>query len=133
MPGRARANGEGSIFPYRNGYAAYVWVTKPDGKRTRKYVYGKTREAVYDKWIKLHQQAKAGPVATSVPTVGSLLTWWLAEIIQPNRAPLTYATYETFVRRYIAPFLGAKRLDRLQSRDVQTWINQVARTCQCCA
>ncbi|MCT2278085.1 site-specific integrase [Micromonospora chalcea] len=29
--------------------------------------------------------------------------------------------------------LGAKRLDRLQSRDVQTWINQVARTCQCCA
>ena len=25
-----RANGEGSIFPYRNGYAAYVWVTKPD-------------------------------------------------------------------------------------------------------
>ena len=101
MPGRVRANGEGSIFPYRNGFAAYVWVTKPDGKRTRKYVYGKTREAVHDKWIKLHQQAKA-------------------EIIQPNRAPLTYATYETFVRRYIAPGLGAKRLDRLQSRDVQT-------------
>lgn len=133
MPGRARANGEGSIFPYRNGFAAYVWVTKPDGKRTRKYVYGKTREAVHDKWIKLHQQAKQGPVATSVPTVGSFLTYWLTEIIQPNRAPLTYATYETFVRRYIAPGLGSKRLDRLQSRDVQTWINQVARTCQCCA
>ncbi|TWJ23082.1 integrase-like protein [Micromonospora endolithica] len=133
MPGRARANGEGSIFPYRNGFAAYVWVTKPDGRRTRKYVYGKTREAVHDKWIRLHQQAKQGPVATSVPTVGSFLTYWLTEIIQPNRAPLTYATYETFVRRYIAPGLGAKRLDRLQSRDVQTWINQVARTCQCCA
>ncbi|MFI6128477.1 hypothetical protein [Micromonospora sp. NPDC051141] len=29
-------------FPYRNGFAAYVWVTKPDGRRTRKYVYGKT-------------------------------------------------------------------------------------------
>ena len=26
-----RANGEGSIFPYRTGYAAYVWVTQPDG------------------------------------------------------------------------------------------------------
>ncbi|PWR17088.1 site-specific integrase [Micromonospora sicca] len=133
MPARARANGEGSIFPYRNGFAAYVWVEKPDGRRTRKYVYGKTREAVHDKWIKLHQQAKQGPVATSVPTVGSFLTYWLTEIIQPNRAPLTYATYETFVRRYISPGLGAKRLDRLQSRDVQTWINQVARTCQCCA
>lgn len=24
-----------------NTFAAYVWVDKPDGKRTRKYVYGK--------------------------------------------------------------------------------------------
>jgi hypothetical protein len=31
MTGRARANGEGSIFPYRNGFAAYVWVSKPNG------------------------------------------------------------------------------------------------------
>lgn len=38
---RGRANGEGSIFPYRNGYAAYVWVTTPDGKRRRKWVYGR--------------------------------------------------------------------------------------------
>ena len=31
MTGRARANGEGSIFPYRNGYAAYAWVRTPRG------------------------------------------------------------------------------------------------------
>jgi hypothetical protein len=30
-----RANGEGSIFPYRTGHAAYVWVTQPDGSRRR--------------------------------------------------------------------------------------------------
>lgn len=86
MPGRARANGEGSIFPYRNGFAAYVWVTKPDGKRARKYVYGKTREIVHDKWIKLHQQAKAGPVATRVPTVASYLDFWHTEVVRPNLA-----------------------------------------------
>ncbi|XTZ13761.1 tyrosine-type recombinase/integrase [Micromonospora echinospora] len=133
MPGRARANGEGSIFPYRNGFAAYVWVTKPDGKRTRKYVYGQTREAVHDKWIKLHQQAKAGPVATRVPTLGDYLTYWHREVVRPNLAPLTCATYETMLRLYVIPGLGGKRLDRLQVRDVQTWINEVARTCQCCA
>ncbi len=72
---RTRANGEGSNFPYRNGYAAYVWVTKPDGTRTRKYVYGKTRDEVHDKWIRLHNQAKAGPVATKVPTVGDFLVY----------------------------------------------------------
>ncbi|WP_433551894.1 tyrosine-type recombinase/integrase [Micromonospora zamorensis] len=133
MPARTRANGEGSIFPYRNGFAAYVWVTKPDGKRTRKYVYGQTREAVHDKWIKLHQQAKAGPVATRVPTLGDYLTYWHREVVRPNLAPLTCATYETILRLYVIPGLGGKRLDRLQVRDVQTWINEVARTCQCCA
>ncbi|MEV1290031.1 site-specific integrase [Micromonospora sp. NPDC049679] len=132
MASRTRANGEGSIFPYRNGFAAYVWVTKPDGKRTRKYVYGKTRDVVHDKWIKLHTLAKQGPVATNVPTVANYLTYWLAEVVEPNRAPLTYATYETLARLYILPGIGMKRLDRLSVRDVQTWINQVAKTCQCC-
>jgi hypothetical protein len=28
-----RANGEGSIFPCRCGFAAYVWITTPSGKR----------------------------------------------------------------------------------------------------
>ena len=60
---RGRANGEGSIFPYRSGYAAYVWVTRPDGKRSRKWVYGQTREIVHDKWVKLHAVARRGPVA----------------------------------------------------------------------
>ncbi len=57
-------NGEGSIYPYRNGFAAYVWVTTPDGKRKRKYVYGPTRSVVHEKWLKLQNDAKKGPVAT---------------------------------------------------------------------
>ena len=62
-------NGEGSIYPYRNGYAAYVWVTTPDGRRKRKYVYGKTREIVHDKWVKLHAEAKKGVLPTSTQTL----------------------------------------------------------------
>lgn len=30
-----RANGEGSIYPYRWGWAAYVWVTTPAGVKDR--------------------------------------------------------------------------------------------------
>jgi integrase len=133
MSSRARANGEGSIFPYRNGFAAYVWVTKPNGQRQRKYVYGATRQGVHDKWLKLQQQARQGPMATCVPQLGEFLTYWLDEVVKPNLAPLTHATYETFVRVYIIPGIGTKRLDRLQVRDIQTWINKVAQTCQCCA
>jgi integrase len=130
---RTRANGEGSIFPYRNGYAAYTWVTKPNTTRTRKYVYSKTREAVHDKWLALHRQAKEGPIVTKTPAVGEYVRYWLQEIVAPNLAPGTYVTYEQIARAYIIPGLGPRRLDRLQTRDVQTWLNAVRRTCQCCA
>ncbi len=133
MTQRSRANGEGSIYPYRNGYAAYVWITTPTGRRQRKYVYGKSREEVHGKWLTLHDQARNGPVASKVPTVATYLGYWLREVIEPNRAPLTYATYETFTRLYIVPGIGARRLDRLTSQEVQTWLNRLARTCQCCA
>jgi hypothetical protein len=110
-----------------------VWVTKPNGQRQRKYVYGTTRQVVHDKWLKLQQQARQGPMATCVPQLGEFLAYWLNEVVKSNLAPLTHATYETFVRLYITPGIGTNRLDRLQVRDIQTWINKVAQTCQCCA
>ncbi|MBD0734460.1 tyrosine recombinase XerC [Streptomyces sp. CBMA29] len=128
-----RSNGEGSIYPYKNGHAAYVWVTKPDGKRARKYVYGKSRDEVHDKWIRLHAEAKNGPVSTSSPTLGPYLTRWLAEVVDPDLKPKTAETYAMHVRLYITPGLGAKRLDKLTVRDIRTWVNTLLAQCQCCA
>lgn len=81
-----RANGEGSIYPYKNGFAAYAWVTTPDGDRKRKYVYGKTREETHEKWIKLHGEASRGPVHTRHSTVQAFLSYWLESIVKPNLA-----------------------------------------------
>ncbi|MFJ8586199.1 tyrosine recombinase XerC [Streptomyces sp. NPDC093595] len=128
-----RGNGEGSIYPYKKGYAAYAWVTKPDGKRARKYVYGKTREEVHDKWIRLHADAKKGPVVTRHRTVATFLAYWLDSIVKPNLAPLSYVSYEGSVRLYIAPHLGTKRLDKLTVRDVREWLTKLSAVCQCCA
>lgn len=130
---RNRANGEGSIYPYRNGFAAYVWVTKPNGKKARKYVYGKTRDEVHDKWVKLQTKARKGPVATKVPKVADYSIGWLEEVVRPNLAPTTYTKYESFTRLHITPGLGGKNVDRLSARDVQTWLNKLTVTCQCCA
>lgn len=130
---KKRENGEGSIFPYRNSFAAYVWVDKPDGTRDRKWVYGKTREIVHEKWIKLHAQAAKGVMPTSTGTVASYLDYWLKEIIGPDRAPLTYVAYECSTRLYIAPHIGSKKIDKLTVRDVRTWLNKLRVTCQCCA
>lgn len=131
--GRARANGEGSIYPYRNGYAAYAWVTTPTGERKRKYVYGKTRDIVHDKYVKLLSAASQRPIATTVPTVEKYLAYWLRDVVEPNREPNTYSNYELMSRLYIVPGLGKKRLDRLTVRDVQSWLNRLPGACQCCA
>ncbi len=128
-----RGNGEGSIYRYRNGYAAHVWITTPQGRRQRKSVYGKTREIVHGKWLRLHEQARRGPVAPTSPTLGAFIQGWLRDVVQPGLAPATASNYELFCRLYIVPDLGAKRLDRLTVRDVQTWLNALRSRCQCCA
>jgi integrase len=133
--GRGRANGEGSIYPYKNGYAAYSWVTTPEGTRRRKYVYGKTREEVHGKWLKLQVASKAGAVPTRSQTVGDYLTYWIAEVITEaaGYAPHTVDSYSTHVRLYLIPGLGKHRLDRMSVRQVRTWLTGLRSTCQCCA
>ncbi|WP_327324191.1 site-specific integrase [Streptomyces sp. NBC_01210] len=128
-----RGNGEGSIYPYKNGFAAYVWVDTPEGKRKRKYVYGPTRPLVHEKWVKLHAEASKGPVATSSPTLEQHLAYWLKSVVQTDLKPKTAETYAMHVRLYIGPGLGEKRLDKLTVRDVRTWVNDLMDQCQCCA
>jgi integrase len=128
-----RTNGEGSIYPYPHGFRAYVWVTTPSGRRQRKYVAGKTREDVREKYLKLHEASRRGVVATRVPTLGQFLDGWLEEVVAPSLAPATVASYRMCTRLYIAPELGAKRLDKLTVRDVQAWLNRLRLVCQCCA
>jgi hypothetical protein len=67
-----RRNGEASIFPYRNGYAAYAWVTTPDGERKRKWIYGRTHDEVHEKWIKLETRGQPRPNADNHPDTRQL-------------------------------------------------------------
>ena len=61
------------------------------------------------------------------------LTRWLAAVVEPDLEPATYAYYETMARLYVRPALGSVRLDLLQAREVQAWLDQLPRVCQCCA
>jgi integrase len=128
-----RHNGEGSIYPVRDGYRGYVWCTNPAGERYRKYVKGKTYEATHQAWLKLRDEASKRPVSSDVPKLTEFLAYWLKEIVQPNLAPKTYQTYELFTRLHIIPHLGNKRLDKLQVKDIRQWLNKLMRICQCCA
>jgi integrase len=128
-----RANGEGSIFPYKGKWAGYVWVTTPTGERKRQWAYADTREQVHAKWLKLHAAARRGPVVTTSPTVAEYLTYWLAEVIKPNREESTYSHYELMSRLHIVPGIGRRPIDKLTVREAQTWINRIPGNCQCCA
>jgi integrase len=130
---KRRGPGEGSVYKVENSYRGYVWVYTPTGERRRKYVQAKTRDAARQKLDKLRTQARSGPVATSTPTVATYLTGWLEDVVKPTLAPTTALNYDLFVRRYIVPTLGSKKLDRLSVRDVQMWVNAMRTTCQCCA
>jgi hypothetical protein len=109
------------FFPKR--HAAYSWVCTPEGQRKKKWIYGKTREDVHQKWISQQKAAQDRPSVTRVQTLATHLQYWLSEIVKPNLAPLTYQTYETFVRLHITPYLGSNRLDldgcAVASRDVR--------------
>jgi hypothetical protein len=73
MVDRSRANSEGSLFAYRNGYAAYVGVTTPVGTRAKKWIYGQDRAELHGRGIDLQKQARGGPVATEVPKARTFL------------------------------------------------------------
>lgn len=77
---------------------AYLWVTTPSGSRQRKHVAGKTREKVREKYLKLHEASRRGPVTTKVPSLSQSATGWVGEVIAPCLPPATIASYRMCLR-----------------------------------
>ncbi|MGB2570240.1 hypothetical protein ACPFP2_17550 [Micromonospora citrea] len=50
---RRRSHGEGSVFKYRDGFAAVLEIGWGEVKRSRKWVYGKTEREVLDRLVDL--------------------------------------------------------------------------------
>jgi len=123
MSGR-RANGEGTLYQRKDGrYEGAAYVLTTDGTRRRVRVYGRTREDASGKLTELMAQHRRGlPAVINAPTVASYLAYWLPNVAKPRVRPLTYRTYEMFVREHIVPALGKKRLDRLTARDVRAFL-----------
>jgi integrase len=125
MPARRRANREGSIWQRQDGRwtgAAYVLTTA--GTFRRAYVYGRSRDEVHARLVKLQDRSARGmPVPDRAWTMAEYLDYWLENIARPAIRPTTYAKYEVFIRLYLRPGLGRYRLDRLSVSTVQSWLN----------
>ena len=67
-----RGNSEGSLYQSSDGWRGYVWCTRPDGTRYRKYVRGKTYDEARQNWVNLRDQASRGPVSSGCPETGRI-------------------------------------------------------------
>ncbi|GAA3866482.1 site-specific integrase [Streptomyces lannensis] len=131
---KRRANGEGTITKRSDGrYHAAAYVFRPDGTRTRKFVYGKTREEVAHKLTEMQELTRQGiPAASSTMAFGDYLTYWLAAIAPDRLKPSTLNSYEGLTRLYIRPALGKKRLNRLSPADIRSFLTMFKAACLCC-
>ncbi len=113
------------IYLRKDGrYEAAVYVTRPDGTKKRKRVYGKTREEVHEQLVELLRNEQQGiPTPMSSSLLGEYLDYWLEHVVKPDARPATYRSYEQLVRLYLKPGLGKKRLNKLTAPDIRMWLN----------
>jgi len=127
---RKRGQGEGNIYKRNDGrWAARVSVGYRNGKRARRWVYGKTRAEAANKLrsvIVAHEQGTL--VDPGRVTVEKFLTGWLEDCARPKLRPRTLLSYAQVVRLHILPPLGRVPLQKLSPQHVQTWLNDLQRS-----
>jgi integrase len=116
-----RESGDGSIFLRGDGrWVARVenGYTVKDGKpmRVQKTVYGKTRDEVRDKLLKL--QTAGPPVAAERQTVEQYLSYWL-EATKGTVRDSTYHMYRMAIAKVLASNLARLKLTSLTPLHIQ--------------
>jgi integrase len=126
VTGRRRGHGEGSVYRRSDGrWVAVLDLGWRDGKRSRKYFYGRTREQVARKLARALAQYQQGyEFANEQLTVEQFLGRWL-EAKQGTVSLGTWTRYEELVRLHVSPKLGKRRLARLKPDQLQSFYSEL--------
>lgn len=118
-PKRRRGHNEGSVYQRKDGlWVASVSLGMVNGKRKRKYIYGKTRAEVNRKRIQLQHELNRGvPIQTTGTTMAGFLERWL-ETIKPSVRPRTFQSYQMIVNHHLVPAIGRIRIEKLTQQHV---------------
>ncbi|MDF3140661.1 MULTISPECIES: site-specific integrase [unclassified Streptomyces] len=132
---RTRANGDGTVYQRKDGrWEAAGYVLAPGNTRKRVRVYGTTRKDAMTKLTEKIAASNRGlPVATADSTVSAYLTYWLNGVAVHHLRENTTTRYAAAIRLHLNPGLGSKKLARLTTRDVRTFLDGLRTACQCCA
>ncbi len=118
--GTRRGHGEGSISRRNDGrWMGRVDLGYVNGKRKRKYIYGKTRKEVAEQLNKLlAQQGQGYNIAPERQTVAKFLERWLADVVAQTVRPSTHTQYTLGVNKHINPRIGHVPLAKLTPQQV---------------
>lgn len=124
-----RAKGEGSIVKRKNGtwQAELLLGYTEQGKRKRKFVYGKTQREVREKLDELKQQLAAGTLSNTKLAVKAYLDRWLTEKTREVK-PQTVEDYRYQLEKYVIPHIGRIPLAKLTPLHIQSMCGELADT-----
>jgi integrase len=124
-----RGNSEGSIYQRNDGrWVATIHDGYRDGKRHRKSIYRKTRNAVQKELTRALRAQQLGlPVESDRLTVGEWLKQWLEMQKPPATKPKTYAAYEYQTRIHLIPAFGKRPLVKFQPQEVREFMQSKAK------
>lgn len=125
MAKRRRGAGEGSIYKYRNGWAAHVTVgTDEAGRQRRRVVYAATRAEVVAKLDEERALAARGAADTRALKVGDYLKAWLDDVAAQRVRPGTLDVYALALRP-VREELGGVALRRLSPLHLQALLRRL--------
>jgi integrase len=117
---KRRGNGEGSIYRRKDGlWVGQYKVQTPNGTKT-KYIYSKTRKDAAAKLAKAIAERDSGIVFDSESlSLSDYLDRWLKSVEGTIR-PGAFRRYEEVSRLHIKPYLGSKKLNRINALQLQS-------------
>jgi hypothetical protein len=96
---------------------------RPDGKRDRPTVRGKTKAQVRERLDKRHEEINAGVRTPATYTIEQCVSDWFESI---ERDPHTMATITGQARKWIYPRIGAVKLRDFSATDADKFFHQIA-------
>ncbi len=119
---KRRGSGEGSIYRKSSGgwCASLTIGYDENGKRRRRYIYGRTKTEVVEKLARAKVDALNGMLAEPTnQALSAYLDQWLENCHRPNIRESTYICYSSVIRNHVNPHIGGVRLAKLRPTHVQ--------------
>lgn len=124
--GRRRSRGDGAIYfdASKRSYVGDISLGyRPDGKRRRRKVYGKTKAEVRDKMGALRREIENGVTTAARYTVGEAVRKWL-DVGLKDCDPATIRKNRIYANTHVLPYLGAAKLRELTADDIDEWLEE---------